>query len=154
MRKALTVTTVAVLLLVIAQTCMFHDTANEKVVEKVRKQHSDAPWMKHVTEWGTKFSITVETDYQPDSLSSYEWGYTICQAVKAAYASGATDLPNLRVYGTDVERRVKVDGSRSTKRRLSVIAQSTSASDYACAITPPTDLLDRARSLKLRISRR
>lgn len=120
------------------------ETPNAKVINDVKQHYKSAPWMKHVTDWGTTLTISVKTDYPHDRIDSYAAAYEICAAVKSEYARNATDLPNLRIYGTDTTVKVKVDGSKEKETDKVAMAEATSLHDYTCGMTPPEELQKEA----------
>ncbi len=127
---------------------------NERVVGTVQRLHADDPWMDHVTDWGTRLSLTVKTDYPHDDVRSYVAAYEICRAVTDAYAPNANDLPSLRIYGQDTTTNVKIDGSVDDDVNLAVLAQSTSMDDYRCTISPREEMVKKTKELELPVARR
>ena len=147
MRKVGLLAVVALLGLVALQGNPFRQSPNEHVIEDVKDEHKNAPWMDHVDEWGSTLGISVETDYQDADLDSYAAAYDICLAVKSAYAKGATDLPNVRIYGLDTSTKIRVDGSKDEDNDRKLIASSMSSHDYKCGIIPVKERLAEAKNM-------
>ena len=143
-----------VLVLLVSSFAGRDKSANERIVETVKQLHADEPWMDHVTDWGTTFSLTVETDYPHDDVRSYRNAYEICRAVTSAYAPNANDLPSLRIYGQDTTRKIKVDGSEDDDVDRTVLAQSTGLDDYRCTINPRDEMVKKTKELDLPLARR
>jgi hypothetical protein len=144
MRRAFPLILLGLLLGAVFMGSPLRDSPNEKVIEDVKQRYKAAPWMKHVTDWGSTLAISVKTDYPLDDLDSFVQAYEICRAVRSAYAPRANDMPNLRIYGADTTMKVKIDGSREKETDRIVIAEATSLHDYKCGIVPPKELLKEA----------
>lgn len=123
------------------------DSPNENVVEKVKADPRNDPWLEHVTDWDTWRNISVYTDYVPDRRSSWSVAYEICTAIRQTYARNATDLPRLRIYGTDPNVGIKIDGSKDPSPRYVQLASATSSHDFICGVTPSPEVRRRAKSM-------